>query len=102
MIKGIHQQHIMSHGRKKKRLTLSVDGARDTVGKTDVELGEGVLGVHRGLREVSDGSSLDHVLHGESLDSLVLLSITSLAPGLCLLLPFFLPPIPSHYCILPC
>lgn len=49
-----------------------MDGARDTVGETDIELGEGVLGVDRGLRKVSDGSSLDHVLHGETLDSLVL------------------------------
>lgn len=55
-----------------KRPTLGVDGARDTVGKTDVELREGVLGVDRGLREVSNGGSLNHVLHGESLDSLVL------------------------------
>lgn len=49
-----------------------MDGARNTVGKTDVELREGVLGVNRGLREVSNGGSLNHVLHGESLDSLVL------------------------------
>lgn len=88
MIRGIHQQprYVLW---TKKRLTLGVDGARDTVGETDIELGEGVLGVDRGLRKVSDGSSLDHVLHGETLDSLVLLSIISLAPGLCLLLPIF-------------
>lgn len=71
IVKSNHQQaeYISS---MEKRLTLGVDGARDTVGKTDVELREGVLGVDRGLREVSNGGSLNHVLHGESLDSLVL------------------------------
>lgn len=52
---------------------LGVDGARDAVRKTDVELGEDVLGVDRGVREVTDGSGLNHVLDGVALDGLVLI-----------------------------
>jgi hypothetical protein len=55
-----------------RRLTLGVDGARDAVGETDVELGEGVLGVDRGLGQVTDGGGLDHVLDRVALDGLVL------------------------------
>jgi hypothetical protein len=49
-----------------------VDGARDAVGETDVELGQGVLGVDRGLGQVTDGGGLDHVLDRVALDGLVL------------------------------
>ena len=55
-----------------QRLTLGVDSARDAVGHSDVELGEGVLGVNGSLGQVTDGSGLDHVLDRVSLDGLVL------------------------------
>lgn len=49
-----------------------MDSARDTVCKLDVELGERVLGVDRGVRKVTDGGGLDDVADSESLDGLVL------------------------------
>lgn len=49
-----------------------MDSARDTVGDSDVELGQSVLLVDRGVRHVSDGSSLDNVFDRVSLDGLVL------------------------------
>lgn len=54
------------------RLTLGVDSARNAVGDTDVELGEGVFRVDRGVGQITDGSSLNHVLDRVSLDGLVL------------------------------
>lgn len=53
-------------------LTFGVDGARDTVGETDVELGQGVFLVDGSVRQISDGGGLDHVLNRVSLDGLVL------------------------------
>lgn len=49
-----------------------MDGTRDTVGDLDVELGQGVLGVDRSVRDVTDGSGLNDVADSESLDCLVL------------------------------
>lgn len=49
-----------------------MDGARDAVGETDVELGKGVLGVNRRLAQVTDGSGLDHVFDSVALDGFVL------------------------------
>lgn len=49
-----------------------MDSARDAVGHSDVQLGEGVLGVNGSLGQVTDGGGLDHVLDGVSLDGLVL------------------------------
>ena len=46
-----------------------MDGARDTVGELDVELGESVLGVDRSVGDVTDGSGLNDVPDGESLDA---------------------------------
>lgn len=51
---------------------LGVDGTRDAVVELVVKLWEGVLGVDRGLRDISDGGRLDHVSDGETLDGLVL------------------------------
>lgn len=51
---------------------LSVNSARNTVVDLDVQLGESVLLVNRSLGDISDGSRLDHVADGESLDGLVL------------------------------
>lgn len=53
-------------------LTFGVDGTRDTVGETDVELGQGVFLVDGSVRQISDGGGLDHVLNRVSLDGLVL------------------------------
>ena len=49
-----------------------MDSARDTVVSLEVQLGEDVLLVDRGLRDITDGSSLNHVSDGVSLDGLVL------------------------------
>lgn len=49
-----------------------VDGARDTVVQLVVCLGQGVLGVDRGLGQVSDGGGLDDVPDRHALDGLVL------------------------------
>lgn len=51
---------------------LAVDGARNAVVDLDVQLGQGVLLVHRGLRDITDGSRLNHVADGKALDGLVL------------------------------
>lgn len=51
---------------------MGVDGTRDTVDDLDVELGESVLGVDGGVRDVTDGSSLYDVSDSEPLDGLVL------------------------------
>ena len=57
---------------------MSVDGARDTVGELDVELGESVLGVDRSVGDVTDGSGLDDVPDGESLDAVEWESVVAL------------------------
>lgn len=49
-----------------------MDGTRDTVVSLEVQLGEDVLLVDRGLRDITDGSSLNHVSDSVSLDGLVL------------------------------
>lgn len=49
-----------------------MDGTRDTVVSLEVQLGENVLLVDRSLGDVTDGSSLNHVSDGVSLDGLVL------------------------------
>lgn len=49
-----------------------VDGTRDTVVQLVVQLWQSVLLVDRSLRQVSHGSSLNHVSDGDSLDGLVL------------------------------
>lgn len=54
-----------------------VDGAGDTVVQLVVQLWQSVLLVHRGLRQVSNGSSLNHVSDGDSLDGLVLRNTSS-------------------------
>lgn len=51
---------------------LAVDGARDAVVSLEVELGKSVLLVDGSLRDITDGSSLNHVSDNISLDSLVL------------------------------
>ncbi len=51
---------------------LVMDGARDAVVDLNVQLGQNVLLVDRGIRNVTDGGRLDHVADGEALDSLVL------------------------------
>lgn len=51
---------------------LGVDCARDAVVELVVKLWESILGVDRGIGDISDGSRLDHVSYGESLDGLVL------------------------------
>ena len=51
---------------------VRVDGARDAVVDLEVQLGQRVLAVDRRVREVADCGRLDHVAHGEALDSLVL------------------------------
>lgn len=49
-----------------------VDSTRHTVVQLVVQLWQSVLRVHRGLGQVSDGSGLNHVSDGDSLDGLVL------------------------------
>lgn len=49
-----------------------MNGAGDTVGNLDVDLGKHVLLVDAGLADVTDGSGLDHVTNAEALDGLVL------------------------------
>lgn len=49
-----------------------MDGAGDTVVDLVVELWEDVLDVDGCIRDISNGSSFNHVSHGESLDGLVL------------------------------
>ncbi len=51
---------------------LGVDATRDAPVLLDVEFGEGVLLVDRGLGNVPDGGLLNHVADQESLDGLVL------------------------------
>ena len=57
------------HGEER---TLGVNGTRDAVGRSNVQLGERVLLVHRGVGQVTDSSGLDHVLDRVALDGLVL------------------------------
>jgi hypothetical protein len=47
-------------------------GARDTVVVLDVSLGDGILFIHRGLREITQGRGFNHVADGKTLDCLVL------------------------------
>lgn len=54
-----------------------VDGTGDTVVQLVVQLGQGILLVHRGLGQVSNGSGLHHVSDGDSLDGLVLRNTSS-------------------------
>lgn len=49
-----------------------MNGTRDTVVQLVVQLWQGVLLVDGGLRQVSHGSSLNHVSDSDSLDGLVL------------------------------
>jgi len=49
-----------------------MNGAAYTVGQLGVELGQLVLGVHAGVRDVSHGGRLHDVPDDELLDSLVL------------------------------
>lgn len=51
---------------------MGVDGTRHTVLGLDVQLGNSVLGVHRGLGQVTDSRSFDHVADNVALDGLVL------------------------------
>jgi len=51
---------------------LAVDGARDTVLKLEVHLGNGVLWEYRGVRDITNGSRFNHVADGESLYRFVL------------------------------
>lgn len=51
---------------------MGVDGARHTVLSLDVQLGDSVLGVNRGLGQVTHSRSFDHVADNEALDGLVL------------------------------
>jgi hypothetical protein len=51
---------------------LAVNGARDAVLQLQVHLGDGVLRKDGGIRDVTNGSRLDHVADGEALDGLVL------------------------------
>lgn len=54
-----------------------MDSAGDTVLQLEVHLGDGVIGEDRGVRDITDGSGLNHVADGESLDGLVLGSAPS-------------------------
>lgn len=49
-----------------------MNGARDTVLQLEVHLGDGVLGEDGGIRDITDGSRLDHVADSEALDGLIL------------------------------
>lgn len=49
-----------------------MNGARDTVLQLEVHLGDGVLGEDGSVRDITDGSRLDHVADGEALDGLIL------------------------------
>jgi hypothetical protein len=51
---------------------VSVNGARDTVVKLDVQLRQSVLIVDRSFVQVTHGSGFNNVAHGEALDGLVL------------------------------
>lgn len=51
---------------------LAVNSTRDAVLQLQVHLGYGVLGEDGGIRDITNGSRLDHVADGESLDCLVL------------------------------
>lgn len=51
---------------------LAVDSAGDAVLELQVHLGDGVLGEDGGIGDITDGSGLDHVADGETLDGLVL------------------------------
>lgn len=53
---------------------LAMDGARDTVLQLEVHLGNGVFWEYGSVRDITNGSRLDHVANGESLDRLVLWS----------------------------
>ena len=50
---------------------VGVDGARHTVLRLHVQLGDGVFGVDRGLGQVTHSRRLDHVADDEALDGLV-------------------------------
>lgn len=54
-----------------------VDSARNTVVQLVVQLWQSVLLVHRSFRQVSNGSGLNHVSDGHSLDGLVLRNTSS-------------------------
>lgn len=49
-----------------------MNGARDTVLQLEVHLGDGVLLEDGGIRDITDGSGLNHVADGEALDGLIL------------------------------
>jgi len=51
---------------------LSVDGARNAVLQLQVHLGDSVLLKDRGIGDITNGSRLNHVTDGESLDGLIL------------------------------
>jgi len=51
---------------------FAVNGARDAVLELQVHLGDSVLREDGGIRDITNGSGLDHVANGESLDCLVL------------------------------
>lgn len=51
---------------------MGVDGARDAVRGLDVELGQGILLVNRGIGQIADSRSLDHVANDEAVNGLVL------------------------------
>jgi len=50
---------------------LAVDGARNAVLELQVHLGDGVFFEDRCLADIANGSGLDHVANGESLDGLI-------------------------------
>lgn len=54
-----------------------MDSAGDAVLQLQVHLGDGIVGENGGVRDITDGSGLNHVADGESLDRLVLRSATS-------------------------
>lgn len=51
---------------------LAVNGAGDAVLKLQVHLGNGVLGKHRSIGDITDSGRLNHVPDGEPLNGLVL------------------------------
>jgi len=51
---------------------MGVDSTSDAVLRLDIQLGDEVIIIHGGLLDISLGGCVHHVLHHESLDSLVL------------------------------
>lgn len=49
-----------------------MDSAGDAVLQLEVHLGDGIVGEDGGVRDITDGSGLNHVADSESLDGLVL------------------------------